>query len=64
MTPVADDVAAFLGRPGDQALLALATTHLGVRNHMVRAYARGKGFDGGEPVDASAQSSSPRAPAS
>ena len=51
MTPVADDVAAALGRPGDAALLALATVHLRSVTALVTAYTRGKGFTGAEPAD-------------
>lgn len=51
MTPTATDVAAFLGKPGDAAVVALATTHLPTITQMVRAYVRDKGFTGNEPGD-------------
>ncbi len=51
MIPTADDVAAFLGRPGDVALVDLAYTHLRSVTAMVRAYTRGRGFTGTEPAD-------------
>lgn len=51
MTPVAADVAAFLGRSGDAATVALATQHLPVVTAMVRAYVRDRGFVEDEPGD-------------
>lgn len=48
----ASDVAAFLGRSGDAATVALAAAHLPVVTVMVKAYVRGNGFDElGEPAD-------------
>ncbi len=45
MLPIATDVAAFLGQPGDSGLLALAEEHLPVVAAMVKGYTRGRGFD-------------------
>ena len=50
--PVAADAAAFLGRTGDAATVAVAEQHLLVVRAMVKAYVRGKGFDeAGNPAD-------------
>lgn len=51
--PTPQDVAAFLGRPDDPTVLALAAEHLPAVTHMVKAYTRDRGFDplGGEPGD-------------
>lgn len=38
------DVAAFLGKPDDAALVELAGRHLTVLTAMARAYTRGEGF--------------------
>lgn len=43
--PTAEDVVAFLGRPGDAATLTLATEHLPTVRAMVKAYVRKAGFD-------------------
>lgn len=52
MLPIATDVAAFLGQPGDSALLALAAQHLPAVTAMVKGYVRGRGFDiHGDPAD-------------
>ena len=45
MEPVSADVAAFLGRAGDAAVIDLAEAHLPTVRAMVRAYVRGNGFD-------------------
>jgi hypothetical protein len=45
------DVAAFLGRPDDDTLVDLAEESVSIITAMVRAYTRGKGFDGAEPND-------------
>ncbi len=42
-----EQVAAFLGKPGDAALTALATAHLPVVRAFVKAYTRGAGFPDG-----------------
>ena len=49
--PAPLDVAAFLGRTGDAATVALATTHLPVVTAMVRAYVRGRGSTDAEPAE-------------
>lgn len=49
--PVAADVAAFLGRSGDAATVALAEQHLPVIRAMVKAYTRGRGFTDDVPAD-------------
>lgn len=52
MLPTAADVAAFLGRSGDAATVALATEHLPIVTQMVKAYTRDRGFDeAGDPGD-------------
>lgn len=52
MTPAPEDVAAFLGRVGDQPVLDLAGEHLPIVTQMVRAYVRDNGFDSaGNPGD-------------
>ncbi|MGI8699881.1 MAG: hypothetical protein ACR2JU_01485 [Nocardioidaceae bacterium] len=51
MRPIASDVAAFLGMPGDSGLLALAEEHLPVVTAMVRGYPRGRGFTAEHPAD-------------
>jgi len=51
MLPIASDVAAFLGQPGDSGLLALAEEHLPVVTAMVKGYVRGRGFTAGQPAD-------------
>ena len=51
MMPTADDVAAFLGRSGDAATVALAHEHLPVITAMVKAYTRARGFVDGVPGD-------------
>lgn len=52
MTPTPADVAAFLGRVGDQTVLDLAEQQLPILTHMVRAYVRDNGFDDtGIPAD-------------
>jgi len=45
MTPIAQDVANYLGRGEDATILALAGEHLPVVEQMVRAYVRDRGFD-------------------
>ena len=45
MTPLAEDVAAFLGRGDDTSVVALAGAHLPIVTAFVRAYTRGQGFD-------------------
>lgn len=43
-------VAAFLGKPGDAALTAIAQAHIPVVTAFIKAYTRGQGFDAhGEP---------------
>jgi len=52
MLPIATDVAAYLGQPGNSALLALAEEHIPVVTAMVKGYTRGRGFDiHGDPAD-------------
>lgn len=52
MLPPPEDVAAFLGRPGDTKVTGLATQHLPIVTAMVRRYVRGVGFDvNGNPDD-------------
>lgn len=51
MTPTAENVAAFLGRTGDAATVALAAQHLPIVTQMVAAYVRDKGFTDGVPGD-------------
>jgi len=51
MLPTPSDVAAFLGQPGDSALLALAAQHLPAVTAMVKGYTRGRGFDHGWATD-------------
>jgi hypothetical protein len=51
MMPTAEDVAAFLGRTGDAATVALASQHLPIVTQMVRAYVRGNGFTDETPGD-------------
>jgi hypothetical protein len=41
----AADLAAFLDKPGDAALIALAEKHLPIVGAMVKAHTRGNGFD-------------------
>lgn len=43
LTP--EDVAGFLGREGDTALVSRAALHLPVVTEFVRGYTRGEGFD-------------------
>lgn len=45
-----EGVAAFLGRPGDAQLIAVAAQHLPLIANMVRGYTRGRGFTGQEAV--------------
>ena len=45
MPPIAEDVAAYLGRPGDPTVVGLAEQHLPIVEAMVRRYVRGNGFD-------------------
>ncbi|MGY1680722.1 hypothetical protein [Geodermatophilus sp. SYSU D01176] len=45
MPPIAEDVAAYLGRPGDTTVVGLAEHHLPIVEAMVRRYVRGNGFD-------------------
>ena len=45
MTPVAEDVAAFLGTEATPAFAKKADSHLEVVSTMVWAYTRGNGFD-------------------
>lgn len=53
MIPTAADVADFLDRGDDTALVALAGAHLPIVQEWVKAYTRGVGFDvAGEPNDA------------
>jgi hypothetical protein len=42
--PTGQDVAAFLGAPGDTSLVALADVHVGVITEFARVYTRGNGF--------------------
>ena len=42
--PTGSDVAAFLGRPGDQRLADQAEMHVGLLTTMARSYTRGGGF--------------------
>jgi hypothetical protein len=51
MMPTPADVAAFLGRSGDAATVALAETHLPIVTAMVKAYTRDRGFTADEPGD-------------
>lgn len=47
--PTAQDVADFLGRGDDTALVALAGSHLPIVTSTVRRYTRGQGFIGTTP---------------
>lgn len=51
MVVFAADVAAFLGKPGDAATVALADQHLPLVTAMVASYTRGHGFTDGDPAD-------------
>ncbi|SPM31577.1 hypothetical protein [Mycobacterium terramassiliense] len=51
MAFTAADVAAFLGKPGDAATEAYATTALAVIGSMAQSYTRGQGFTNGAPAD-------------
>lgn len=42
--PDGEDVADFLGAPGDGRLVAIAEVHVGVITHFARVYTRGNGF--------------------
>ena len=44
------DIAAFLGQGDDTELVALAGQHVPIITAMARAYTRGVGFYGGEPI--------------
>lgn len=51
MNIIGSDVAAFLGKPDDAAVIELAEVHLPIVTAMVRAYVRGPGFDAnGDPA--------------
>lgn len=43
--PLAAREAAYIGRPGDREVIALANTHLPVVEAFVHGYTRGRGFD-------------------
>lgn len=43
-SPSGRDVAAFLGRPGDERLIALGDVHIVQISALARAYTRGMGF--------------------
>jgi hypothetical protein len=49
--PTAADVAAFLGKPGDAATVAIAGQALPIVTAMARSYTRDNGFVGVEPAD-------------
>lgn len=46
MMVIGSDVAEFLGKPGDAAVIELAEVHLPIVTAMVRAYVQGNGFTG------------------
>ncbi len=54
--PIAQDVARFLGRPGEAKTVDLANEHLPIVTQMVKAYTRGRGFgsDGVPALDVTA----------
>lgn len=52
MYPIGQQVAEYLGRGDEPALVALAGQHLPMVRAAVFAYTRGKGFTTGEPDDA------------
>lgn len=58
--PTAEDMAAFLGRPGDAATVTRATSHLPVVTAMVKAHTRGRGFTADILATTSPPSSCPR----
>ena len=51
MPPIAEDVAAYLGRPDDTTIVGLAEQHLPIVEAMVRRYVRGSGFTNAGPDD-------------
>jgi len=49
--PAAEDVAAFLGRPGDAAVVGPVEQYLPIVESLVRRHVRGNGFVADHPDD-------------